>query len=147
MTTPSHSGFYNVCCYCTAKQPPRSPAKAELSPSPPPPLSEFKLQKLTFQISMLKVIHNSIHSPYQIPGSSMSHPINDIIPVCVYTSVRVCVCTCNALCPILTHSWVTRSDQDSSTTTHAYDVVGKFSHCSAELELRILDLWLGCITY
>ena len=133
MTTPSHSGFYNVCCYCTAKQPPRSPAKAELSPSPPPPLSEFKLQKLTFQISMLKVIHNSIHSPYQIPESSMSHPINDIIPVCVYTSVRVCVCTCNALCPILTHSWVTRSDQDSSTTTHAYDVVGKFSH--------------GCITY
>ena len=138
MTTPSHSGFYNVWCYCTAKQPPRSPAKAELSPSPPPPpppgpLSEFKLQKLTFQISMLKVIHNSIHSPYQIPESSMSHPINDIIPVCVYTSVRVCVCTCNALCPILTHSWVTRSDQDSSTTTHAYDVVGKFSH--------------GCITY
>ena len=102
-------------------------------PPPPGPLSEFKLQKLTFQISMLKVIHNSIHSPYQIPESSMSHPINDIIPVCVYTSVRVCVCTCNALCPILTHSWVTRSDQDSSTTTHAYDVVGKFSH--------------GCITY
>ena len=121
--------------------------KLRLNSPPHPPLSEFKLQKLTFQISMLKVIHNLIHSPYQIPGSSMSHPINDIIPVCVYTSVCVCVCTCNALCPILTHSWVTRSDQDSSTTTHAYDVVGKFSHCLAELELRILDLWLGCIMY
>ena len=98
---------------------------------------------------ILKAIQNSIHSPYQTPGSSMSHPLM-ISFLCVCTPVyvySVCVCTCNALCPILTHSWVTRSDQDSSTTTHAYDVDGKYSHCSAELELRILDLWLGCITY